>query len=181
MNRVPREIRQTLKERLWQKADELGWISLSSTDKTAHYEMWSRSDDFVRPLKGFVPSQDVRVYIKDSLMKGYQRARTASPKLVREVFNLESTTIIEEEVKPHSIELDDGRMYAWGMATEWRTILLALFERAWRGEGTPVGVVLLNATGQYRQPADRQLVEDVADLLGIETVKWYEGSIYDKF
>ena len=47
------------------------WIVLSTSEKSKHYEAWVRDPEIGGALSAYVNLSDVRVYLKDTLMKDY--------------------------------------------------------------------------------------------------------------
>jgi hypothetical protein len=62
------------------------------------------------------------------------------------------------------------------MSREWKTILFAVFERAYSARnGEPFAAVIMFPSGKCQQPDYRHMVETAAEKLGIREVVWYEG------
>jgi actin-like ATPase involved in cell morphogenesis len=71
--------------------------------------------------------------------------------------------------------LHDGRVICWGLAKNWKAIILAAYERAKRkGNGKPFTAVLMFPSGATRQEAERAMIEDVAKRLGVERLEWLD-------
>jgi hypothetical protein len=71
--------------------------------------------------------------------------------------------------------LDDGRVIGWGRAAEWKTILMALHERAFPlVDARPFGAVFLEATGRYGEKEVREMVNAAAEHLKVERLIWLE-------
>lgn len=171
--KIPEEVRRPLTELLWDRADSLGWSSLSPVAKSKHYDQWARDDEVGGVLGRYMPVGDIRMYLKNSLMGGYARAKLSDPTRPLRVLRVNGTEIEEQFEKPHGCRLLDGRVIAWGRAKTWRAILLAVYERAYRrNSATPFGVVFFNATGKFHQQPTRDMIEDAAGKLGIERVEW---------
>jgi hypothetical protein len=84
--------------------------------------------------------------------------------------------VTEDYIKPHGRLLFDRRVVCWGLAKDWKAVLLAAYERAYRNLGKPYAAVLLRGVGKMAQPSERRMVEDLAGRLGIEKVVWLEAS-----
>jgi hypothetical protein len=78
-------------------------------------------------------SGKVRVYIKDTLLKDYAGHRLADDVAPLRALGFSSPFAEAEEtyVKPHGRRLLDGRIVCWGRAEDWKSILMALHERAY--------------------------------------------------
>ena len=72
---IPTEIRDEIRDALWATAEELGWSALSDIEKAKYYEQWTRDAAIGGRLGHFMDPRKVRVYIKDSLLKPYERTR----------------------------------------------------------------------------------------------------------
>lgn len=174
--RMPEEIRVGLREKLWNAADDLGWASLNDSERSRYYEKWTKDHSIGGQLAHFMDPRKVRVYIKDSLIKSYERARLLDSKA--EIWSaLEMaapTEAWEIFIKPHGCRLEDGRVICWGKSRDWKLVLMAVFERGRsRHEGRPFGAALLE-TGRTANQGERNLVRDAATRLGIEKLAWLD-------
>ena len=173
---IPEDIRDGLREKLWGTADDLGWASLNDSERSRWYEKWTKDPAIGGQLAHFMDPRKVRVYIKDSLIKPYERARLlASEAEIWRALDLDPpTSTAQNFIKPHGCRLEDGRVICWGKSRDWKLILMAIFERGRTShEGRPFGVVLLE-TGKTSNEGTRNLVRDAARRLGIECVAWLE-------
>ena len=172
--RIPDEIRQGLRTRLWTLADELDWPRLNWYEKAAHYEAWTKAPEVGGVLSNYMDQRRIRVYIKDTIMKGYIRSRQANPATPFRVLKLaENVEIAEAHERPHGRRLKDGRVVVWGNAGDWKLVLTAVHERFYGIAGArPYAAVLMAAGGKYHQPKVRNMVQDAAKKLGIERLLW---------
>jgi len=174
---VPEQVRQQLKDKLWQTADQIGWLSLSPTDKSRHYENWTRDPEIGGLIAKFIPIGDVRVYLKDTLLKDFALQRLGDGSTPCRVLGItERDKIAKKFVKPHGRQLQDGRIISWGRASAWKAILMATYERTY-AEGKHAkafGITLTHAVGRYKETKFRQMVERAAHELRIEKVVWLE-------
>lgn len=173
---VPEDVRNELRTKLWGLADDLGWVRLSAGDKSKQYEAWTRQSDVGGLLGRYVDSGKVRVYIKDTLLKGYAQDRLAGSERPLRVAGVEdSTKMVEEYRKPHGRRLADGRIICWGRAEDWKTVLMALHERSFpMHETRRFAAVLMFADGRFREAELRVMVEDAARKLCIERLIWLD-------
>ncbi|MCZ0735676.1 hypothetical protein [Phreatobacter sp. AB_2022a] len=173
--RIPESIREDVRIKLWSEADRLDWPTLTLPAKSRYYTIWTETPDLGGRLGAFMDARQVRVYIKDTLLKAYTRERTSDASRVLRVLGLPgnidfSTTYI----KPHGRRLTDGREIAWSRATEWKATLLALHERAFEGNATAFGAVLFEANARHSSPESRAVVESAAKKLEIQKLVWLE-------
>lgn len=174
--KIPDSTFKRLKEKLWATADQLCWPTLSDQDKSAFYEQWIRDPDVGGVLSRYLDTGNVRVYIKDTIMKPYGRERIKDFALVAQSLSLAADTAVADTfIKPHGRRLADGRVICWGLARDWKAIILAVFERAYLAGGEPWAAVLMHPTGKYQQPDVRQMIDAAAAQLGLAKVLWHDG------
>jgi hypothetical protein len=175
--KMPQEIRDDIAAKLWQEADELGWSALTDSERTQHYERWTRSPSIGVRLGHFMDPRQVRVYLKDSLLKSYERRQLSLSKTtVWRALGLEENLLDTVFIKPHGSLLEDGRVVSWGKSRDWKHIVLATFERAFQTLGAKPFAVVLVESGNTRLESERTVVREVAGRLGIEQILWLEGS-----
>jgi hypothetical protein len=159
-------------------ADEIGWLNLSPSEKSKHYEAWTRTPEIGGVVGRFMDSGKVRVYIKDTLLKDYTGHRLADEMAPLRALGFSSPFPEAEEtyVKPHGRRLSDGRIVCWGRAEDWKSILMALHERAYvRESARPFAAALLHGDGRFRETHTRKMIEVAAHKLSIEKVVWLDN------
>ena len=173
---VPSHVRKALRSRLWYLADQIGWLRLSSAAKTKYYEQWTRNPDIGGLLARYLDRGQIRVYLKDTLLKDYPRQRLADRSRPFRVLKLpHDTQTVETYIKPHGRRLEDGRVICWGRADDWKSVLMALHERTYKSPNLrPHAAVLVQSTGRFHQRPFRRMVQDAASKLGIEKAVWLE-------
>jgi hypothetical protein len=172
---LPSDIRTQIVGLLWKQADAVNWSTLSQAKKAEYYAEWAIDAKIGGVLAGYMQTENIRVYIKDTLMKSYTREHSAEPEKWLQALGIEGATAITKTfIKPHGCLLADGRVIAWGKAAAWKMITTAAFERSYAAERTPYGIVLSAAVGKYFQAKTRTMVEDAAHRLGIPQVVWIE-------
>jgi hypothetical protein len=173
---VPRDIFSQLKSRLEAEANRIGWASLGLTEKSLQYDQWTRDPAIGGVLARYLDLRQVRVYIKDTLLKDYHRKRLGAEERPFRVLGIPAGIDVEQTfIKPHGRLLVDGQLVCWGRADAWKTILTALYERSYgRPNVRPTGAVLSDATGRFRELQVRDMVETAARRLGIGRVVWLE-------
>jgi hypothetical protein len=174
---LPTDIRNNIRQKIWQKADELDWPRISDAERTVWYENWTTDKDVGGALSHFMDARRVRVYIKDSLLKPYLRSRLQHGwKQVQLAVNLdESETLIRKSYdKPHGRQLLDGRIICWGNSREWKSILISVFERAYQVDvGIPYAAVMVE-TGKTMNTGTREMVSDASQKLGLHHLAWID-------
>jgi len=177
--RIPESVRGGLRMRLWTLADDLDWSRLNWKEKATQYEAWTRDPAVGGLLANYMDQRQIRVYIKDTIMKGYVRSRLANPGPVYRSLGLiegdEYPSTSEEYERPHGRRLADGKVIVWSKAKDWKAVLMVCHERAYVAkEATPYGAVFFGAGGQFAETSFREMVVDAAEKLGIERVLWLE-------
>ncbi|MBA4388342.1 MAG: hypothetical protein C0404_10200 [Verrucomicrobia bacterium] len=170
---IPSATRSILKQRLWDIADQLGWNNLGQADKARYYEVWTRDPVIGGVISRYMDGGQVRVYIKDTLLKDYGRVRMADPGPPLRSLGIDGQVAsVEKYIKPHGRRLDDGRVLCWGRADDWKAILMAVHERAFYSDGEPFAAVFMSSCGKYHDAHSRAVVMDAAKKLGIERIVW---------
>lgn len=171
---LPDQVRDQLRERMWRIADQIDWLALGPTEKTQYYENWTKDSEVGGVLQRYMAVGQVRVYIKDSLLKDYPRARRADQAKPFRMLGLQANIgVARVFIKPHGRLLADGRIVCWGRAADWKTILMAVFERSFTiSDATPFAVVLTESAGKYSDTAARAVVSEAARRLGIDRLVW---------
>jgi hypothetical protein len=173
--KIPEQLFANIRDRLWTQGDQKGWLSLSDTQKSALYEQWIADEEVGGVLSRFLDKANIRVYLKDTVMKPYVRERTKEAKPILRAVGLTGDEVVAEDyIKPHGRLLFDRRVVCWGLAKDWKSVLLAAYERAYRNLGKPYAAVLLRSVGKMAQPSEQRMVEDLASRLGIEKVVWFD-------
>ena len=173
---IPENIRADIKDRLWAAADSLRWSTLSDVERAKHYGLWTREPDIGGRLGHFMDPRKVRVYIKDSLVKPYERARLSL--LESDVWRLLSVPDpgppSERFIKPHGRRLVDGKIVCWGKSRDWKSVLMAVFERSYNRSGSEAFGAVLLQSGRTDDEHQRGLVRQAASRLGIQRLVWMD-------
>lgn len=172
---LPPDLRDRIRQQLWGEADDLDWTRLSSRDKSGHYDDWVVREDIGGQLSRHMDPREVRVYLKDSVLKPYTTQRMESEERPFRVLGLGADiSVVELYTKPHGRRLSDGRIVCWGPAANWKAILMALHERAFSEGLSPYAAVMHSAQGRFMSTDMRVIVDAAAQRLGIERVIWLE-------
>lgn len=171
---IPDSVGDQLRERMWRIADEINWLALGPTEKTQHYENWTKDLEVGGVLQRYMAVGQVRVYIKDSLLKDYPRARRADQEKPFRMLGLDGKVgVTRVFIKPHGRLLADGRIVCWGRAADWKTILMAVFERSFTSPiATPYAAIFTESAGKFSDNTVRGVVIEAAKRLGVDRVTW---------
>lgn len=174
--RIPDNVRDRLRELIWSRADEVGWSELSDGERARLYEQWTRDVRIGDELGHYMDPRKVRVYIKDSLLKPYVRARLSGTEqqILQRLGVPADNGVDQRYIKPHGIRFTDGRIISWGNSRDWKLVAMAMYERATLSPGaSSFGMVLLE-NGKTAMAATRRIVREAATRLGIERLEWID-------
>jgi hypothetical protein len=174
---IPKLIRDQLQSTLWSQADDLQWLKRSDAERTTWYENWAKDKDIGGVLAHFMDSRKVRVYIKDSLLKPYQRARLESG--LDRVLRVLQIGVDELNVKvlfdkPHGRLLKDGRVVCWGNSRDWKAIVLAVFERAYRTQSASPHAAVLFQSGKGIDQGVKDMAQEASRRLQLSKLIWLD-------
>lgn len=174
MNKIPLAIRKEIAARVWSAADTLNWLRLSDQEKSRHYETWLADPNVGGVLEQFLDQRNVRVYLKDSVIKPYSRERTKDMPPVLAAIDVTNITSFKKEwIKPHGRILSDLRCICWGPANDWKTIVLSVCERAYHfPRAIPYAAVFIGPLGKMAQASEQRFVATVARKLGLKKLVW---------
>jgi hypothetical protein len=173
MKGVPRDVRLKIQEKLWNVADEAGFLDLPDISKSRCYDNWVAHPEIGQRLARYLDAGQVRHYIKDAYLKRYTRERRADPTVAFRVLRLSPDTPIRSRfIKPLGVELQNGRIICWGEAKIWKSVLMALHERAFGNPNLKPMAAILSPHSRFLTPESREVVEDAAKKLGVGRVVW---------
>jgi hypothetical protein len=174
--RIPDDVRDRIRELIWSRADKLGWSSLNDSERARRYEQWTRDAEIGGTLAHYMDARKVRVYIKDSLLKPYERARLSGTEqqILGRLGIPANSDVALRYIKPHGIAFADGKLVSWGNSRDWKLILMAMFERVASRQGSSAFATVLLENGKTRDAATRKLVREAASRLGIQRMEWIE-------
>ncbi|MGE3347828.1 MAG: hypothetical protein AB7I35_10370 [Ramlibacter sp.] len=174
--KLPDDVRDRIRALLWTRASDLDWSGLSDTERSRYYERWTKETAIGGTLGHYMDPRTVRVYIKDSLLKPYERARMSGTEQdILAVLDIDPTLEVTNRfIKPHGLLFADGQIIAWGKSRDWKLILMAMYERTALNPGAAaLGTVLLES-GNTTDDSKRNLVRGAAMCLGVARVEWID-------
>jgi hypothetical protein len=174
--RIPEDARDRLRGLIWSRADALGWSTLNAAERARRYEQWTRDPEIGGTLAHYMDPRKVRVYLKDSLLKPYERARLSGTEhqILGRLGVPADSEVAQRYIKPHGIRFANQKIVSWGNSRDWKLILMAMYERAvLRPGSSPFGTVLLES-GKTADAAIRKMVREAATRLGIQRMEWID-------
>jgi hypothetical protein len=174
--KIPDEVRDRIRDLLWARATDLGWSELSDTDRSRYYEQWTRETAIGGTLAHYMDPRKVRVYIKDSLLKPYERARVSDtePDILTLLDIDPALEVVHRYIKPHGLRFVDGQIIAWGKSRDWKLILMAMYERSALNPGASAFGTVLLESGNTVDARARKMVRQAAARLGIARLEWID-------
>jgi hypothetical protein len=174
--KIPEHVRAQVRELLWERAAAVGWSALADIERSRFYEQWTRDIAVGGVLAHYMDARRVRVYLKDSLMKPYERARLLGTerKILVFLMGAEAPSVVERYIKPNGVRFEDGRIVCWGRSRDWKLVLMALYERAASSFSRHAFGLVLLENGSTADEGTRHLVRDASARLGVERVVWLE-------
>ena len=170
---LPTNIRDKIKENLWNQADKMNWSDMNIYDKSIQYKNWGQDAEIGEVLSRYMPYQSVHKYIKDSLMKPYAKSKKLTHENVLKIFGLENISASDFYNKPLGVRLIDGRIVCWGRAVDWKIVLLAIFERSKEDISySPFCALLTNSNGKYASEKFQDLATDASKKLGLKEINF---------
>ena len=114
--KLPDDVRDRIRDMLWERANDLGWSGLSDVERSRYYEQWTREKSIGGTLGHYMDPRKVRVYIKDSLLKPYERARVSGTEQdILAALDVDpKREVVHRYIKPHGLRFIDGQIIAWG-------------------------------------------------------------------
>lgn len=173
---VPKEIRDQIQQKIWQKADELNWPRITDIERSAWYENWSKEKEIGGILAHFMDPRKVRVYIKDSLLKPYLRDRLEddAEKALLAVGLTTETGFVKTYNKPHGRILLGGQVVCWGNSRDWKSIIMSVYERTYGRQSAVAYAAILIENGKTTNEGLREMIKDVGEKLEIKNVVWVD-------
>jgi hypothetical protein len=174
--KIPDEVRCRIRDLIWERADAIGWSDLSDTERSRYYEQWTREVAIGGALGHYMDPRKVRVYIKDSLIKSYERERISRTE--QEILAVLSVDpefeVAHRYIKPHGMRFVDGKVIAWGKSRDWKLILMTMYERSVLNPGASASATVLLESGNTADASTRVLVREAATRLGIDQLVWID-------
>jgi hypothetical protein len=174
--RLPDDVRDRIRNVLWGRASDLGWSGLADNERSRYYEQWTREYAIGGMLAHYMDPRKVRVYIKDSLLKAYERDRVSGTEQdILAVLDVDPTLeVVQRYIKPHGLRFINGQIIAWGKSRDWKLILMGIYERTALSHGSyAFGTVLLES-GNTADDSTRILVREAARRLSVERIEWID-------
>jgi hypothetical protein len=169
---IPEDVRRKVIVELFRRADALDWDGLQPADKSAWYARWLDEPDIGQVLARYMPRDKARIWIKDTPMKHYNRARSGigpyadlvtgrlpdAPTLARLVFGEGWTTIsttLRDKPNRCVISKDDERVQViWGGQKNFQSLVWAAINAIVDAGPTPA---ILVVTKQGERLSDGQI------------------------
>jgi hypothetical protein len=143
MRRMPEDARRKVIVELFRRADQLDWDGLQPAERSTWYARWLDEPDIGGVLDAYMTRDQARLWIKETPMKHYNRARSGigpyaslvssrlpdAPRLTRLVFG-EPWAVVPKSIrdKPNRCLISDGRQrigMIWGPPRTFQSLIWA--------------------------------------------------------
>jgi hypothetical protein len=174
--KIPEDVRDRVRDLLWERATALGWSALNDIGRARYYEQWTRETAIGGTLGHYMDPRKVRVYIKDSLLKPYERTRVSgTEQQILALLDIDpALEAVDRYIKPHGLRFADGRIVGWGKSRDWKLILMAMYERSALNPRTSAFGAVLLESGNTTDAHKRVLVREAARRLDIARLEWID-------
>lgn len=176
---LPKDVRQAVKEAVYNKADACGYLDQSRVENGRFMEDLVKDEKVGNLLVDFIPREDVKTYIKDAILNRYakdKRSLVSDVKtIVFDTFGYDSDLI--EKCGPislHRMENGDLVSVTQGSLLKWETALRKLLEFIARSPGLPPSdgcklhfLVVLITGGQHVNISDRAHITTSLNVVNV--------------
>ncbi len=154
-------------------ANEVDWQHLTIPQRKQYYEDWTLDSRIGGRLRMVMQPSQVRVYLKDTVMKAYSRAQRPQLPYLLESMDIDCDRVQQEFIKPVAILCNDGNLYTIAAAKEWKTAIMSAFERGATVKYLQRNVVFIidHTTGRFVDKSYRAIIDEAARRLNVE-VHW---------
>jgi hypothetical protein len=170
---VPAALKARLQDILFPIADAEDWMNASSERRTELCEEWEAREDVGGRIAARIGKKNVRQHIQFRIMRDYATARLdRSRGMVYGALGIPlDATVLESYVNPHGLCLVEYGVVTWGNAHNWKSLLMAQFERHFTlgKKVRNLGVVLFQGRLAYEE-GEVEVVKAAARALGIDNV-----------
>ncbi len=159
-NEIPLPVRRQVATLLYREAISMDWELRNNDEKDAQYTRWVDDPEIGGRIAQYRPLSKVRVWIKDTPMKEFDRALEgiheiysdcaeqgyAGPQEILEKAGLDGWTVKPGSVgeKPMHVTARSGqaeRYVCWGKSEKFNDLITAALHQAFLSGGTPLIVV----------------------------------------
>lgn len=170
---LPHDPKTLIIKRVHELADKADWIHLTIPERTALYTQWVKDPAIGGELAKLEGAERVRVYLKDTVMKRYMKAKRPELTVLLKQMSFRYKRVIKEYEKPSALLCDGTRLYTLSVAKEWRIALLSAFERANHMSQLQENLVFFtdHAVDRYTDASYKALIENAAERLDVK-VHW---------
>jgi hypothetical protein len=185
MSRMPEDVRRKVIAELYRRADQLDWDGLRPAERSTWYTRWLDDADIGGVLDAYMTRDQARLWLKDTPMKHYTRARSGigpyaglvssrlpdAPRLTRLVFG-ERWAVVPDSLrdKPNRCLISNGRRrldMIWGPPRAFPSLIWAAINAVVDETDQPA---ILVVTRQGERLTDGQLARHrkMGELVRVE-------------
>lgn len=168
-----KDAKQQIIDRIFAIADQVDWMYLPQPAKRLYYEEWTSDPQIGGVLAEIVGQENVRVHLKDTIMKLYARSRQPELPALLEAMSVHYDEITRKYEKPDAILCDGIALYTIAPAKQWKTSLMSAYERAYDARGLTKNLLFFteHVTGRFVDRSYQEMIEAAGLKLGVQ-VQW---------
>lgn len=183
MSKIPRDVQLKIKEIVYKKADEHGYLNKGRPDNSSFMENLIKDPTIGGVLSEFMTKVEIKTYIKDAILNRYSKDKvleelsSGAEKAIIKVFNIGSNQIeIGNRVSFHRLENNDLVILAEGTLLKWETALRKALEFIEKSPGLPPEDcelhILLNlaVSGKLLTDADRKKLNSILSIVNVRVI-----------
>jgi len=175
MSMTDAEIKEIVTKRVHAIADDVDWSYLTIPQRQRYYEEWTDAPEIGGLLGQVMEVHNVRVYLKDTVMRAYARGRRPGMEKLLASMSISCGQVTRAYIKPEAVLCDGRDLYTTTVAKEWKGAIMSAFERGCEVRNVRRNVVFMSehTVGRFVDQAYRDVIGAAAKRLGVE-VLWME-------
>lgn len=185
MGRMPEDKRLRVIAELYRRADQVDWDGLQPSERSTWYARWLDDSEIGGVLDAYMTRDQARLWIKDTPMKHYNRARSGigpykdlvssrlpdAPRLTRLVFG-DGWTVVPESIrdKPNRCVISNGQRRVdiiWGPPRAFQSLIWAAVNAVVDETDEPA-ILVVSRQGERLTDGQLERHRKMAELLHVD-------------
>ncbi len=183
MGKVPRDIQISVKEVVYKKADEHGYLKKGRPENSIFMENLVKDPEVGDILSQYMTKAEIKTYVKDAILNRYSKDKISEElskdvkKIIHDIFKQRSIPIEDCKTKRISLHrLDNGEVVviAEGTLLKWETALRKALEFTEKSPGLKIKgkkphiLLRLALMGKTINEADRKHLISSLELINVK-------------
>jgi hypothetical protein len=167
-----KRIKDEVTRRVHKIAEKADWWHLTIAERQKYYESWTADHQIGGLLDRVMDSARVRVYLKDTVMKSFNRAQRPDIQGLLSTMSISWANVTKRFVKPQSVLCDGRDLYTMTVAKEWKVAVMTAFERGHDVKQLRRNKVFVieHTTSRFVDQSYRDMISTAAARLSIEVI-----------